>query len=98
MNRLRWTAVVLGIWFVSISSILPRVDSPETAYDETDAPINLTTPVEAWTIVVMPIMHFTVISEEQRVWSERSTTSMLTSKPGTCASRSVQGLLSILLC
>lgn len=98
MKHWRWRAVILVIWFVSLSSILPRVDSPETAYDETDSPINLTSPVEALTIVVTPITHFAVISKEQRVWSEPSTTTNMTPNPGISISPFVLTPLCILLC
>lgn len=98
MKHWRWRAGILVIWFVSLSSILPRVDSPETAYDETDSPINLTSPVEVLTIVVMPITHFAVISKEQRVWSEPSATTNMTPNPGISISHFVLTPLCILLC
>jgi hypothetical protein len=99
VRRLRCAVVVFGIYFVALSSIVPRVDSPETAYDESDAPVNLTTPLVARTNLVMPTGHFVVIPREQRVSSERATArNVVTLRPGMCISHSLLTFLCTLLC
>lgn len=38
--RLQWISVLLAVAAVFVSTV-PRVDSPETAFNEADAPVNL---------------------------------------------------------
>ena len=99
MRYLRWAIVIFGVCFVSLSSIIPRVDSPETAYDETDAPVNLTTPLVARPNLVTPTVHSVVIPREQRVWWE-PVTAMDVARPklGIRVSHSLLDLLCALLC
>ena len=40
LRRLRWISVLLAIAAVLVSAV-PRVDSPDTAFNEADAPVNL---------------------------------------------------------
>jgi hypothetical protein len=99
MKYIRWTIVIVGVWFVSMSSIVPRFDAPETAYNETDTPVNLTTPLVARTNLVMPAGHSVVISREQRVWREPGTTMFTVApKPARRVSHSLLDLLCTLLC
>jgi hypothetical protein len=44
MGSLRLTVGVVGIFVVSLVSILPPVDHPQTVFDETDTPINIVGP------------------------------------------------------
>src|ERR1700736_4824006 len=44
MGSLRLSVGVVGIFVVSLVSILPPVDDPQTAFDETDTPINIVAP------------------------------------------------------
>jgi hypothetical protein len=99
MKYLRWTIVIFGVCFVSLSSIVPRVDSPETAYNETDAPVNLTTPLVTQPNLVTPTVHSVVIPREQRVWWEPVTAMcVVTLKRGIRVSHSLLDLLCTLLC
>jgi hypothetical protein len=99
MKYIRWTIVIMGVWFVSMSSIVPRFDAPETAYNETDTPVNLTTPIVARTNLVVPAGHSVVIPREQRVWREADTTLHgLSLKPALRVSHSLLDLLCTLLC
>ncbi len=41
VGRLRWVSVVLLVLAAVLVSTVPRVDSPETAFNESDAPVNL---------------------------------------------------------
>jgi hypothetical protein len=61
MKCLRWAIVIFGVCVIFLTSIVPRVDSPETAYNETDAPTNLTTPLVAQPNLVTPTVHSVVI-------------------------------------
>src|SRR5271154_7176025 len=99
MKYIRWTIVIVGVWFVSMSSIVPRFDAPETAYNEADTPVNLTTPFVARTKLVMPAGHSVMMPREQRVWREADTTTYRVSlKPARRLSHSLLDLLCTLLC
>jgi hypothetical protein len=41
VGRFRWISVLLLAFAAVLVSTVPRVDSPETAFNETDAPVNL---------------------------------------------------------
>lgn len=45
MGPLRLTVGVVGIFVISLLSMLPPVDDPRTSFDETDSPINIGAPV-----------------------------------------------------
>jgi hypothetical protein len=99
MKYLRWTIVIFGVCFVCLSSIVPRVDSPETAYNETDAPANLATPAVAQPNPVTPTVHSVVIPREQRAWWEPvAATRLVTLKLKVRVSHSLLDLLCTLLC
>ena len=99
MKYLRWTIIIVGVFFVSLSSIVPRVDFPETAYNEADAPVNLTTPLVARPNLVTPTVHSVVIPREQRVWWEPvAAIYVLTLERGIRVSPSLLDLLCTLLC
>jgi hypothetical protein len=99
MKYLRWTIVIFGVCFVSLSSIVPPVDSPETAYNETDAPANLATPLVARPNLVTPAAHSVVIPREQQGWWEPVTAmQVVTLRLGIRVSHSLLDLLWTLLC
>jgi hypothetical protein len=75
------------------------MDAPETAYNETDTPVNLTTPIVARTNLVMPTWHLVAIPREQRVWWKPGTAMYgVTLKPRMRASHSLLNLLCELRC
>lgn len=99
--------VVIGIWLISFSSILPRVDDPETAYDETETPVNLTTFLNLSTVTsaatganpATRVRHPVTISRGQRAcWEAGTTIYAVTAKRGARVSRSRLNLLCALLC
>jgi hypothetical protein len=99
MRLLRWAIVIVGVSFVSLASIVPKVDAQETAYNETDTPVNLTTPFVARTSLVAPIGHAVAIPKEQRVWSTPGTAMYgVTLQPRMRASYSLLNLLCQLIC
>jgi hypothetical protein len=99
MKCLRWTIVIAAVLFVCLSSIIPRVDSPETAYNETNAPVNLTTPPVARTNVIVPAGHFVAIPREQRVsWEPGTTVHGVSLRPVKRVSHSLLDLHCSLLC
>jgi hypothetical protein len=98
MKYLRWTIVIVGVWFVSMSSVVPRFDAPETVYNEADTPVNLTTLFVARKLI-MPAGHSAMIPREQRAWREPDTTTHAVSvRPARRVSHSVLDLLCTLLC
>jgi hypothetical protein len=99
MKYLRWTIVIFGVCFVCLSAIVPRVDSPETAYNETDAPVNLTTSLAAQPNLVTPTVHSVVIPREQREgWEPVTAMHVVTLERGIRVSHSLLDLLCTLLC
>jgi hypothetical protein len=99
LKHLRWTVVILGLSFVSLASIIPRADDPGTAFNETDAPINLTTPVVAQVNYVVPTRHFVAIPREQRVgWKASTMMHQATQLRRMRTSHSLLNLLCELLC
>jgi hypothetical protein len=95
MKYLRWMIIILGISFVSLLSIASRVDAPETAYNQTDAPVDFV----ARTNFVMPTGHFVAIPRKQQVRCEPATAiRAATLKPGMRISHSLLNLLCTLLC
>jgi hypothetical protein len=99
MKYLRWTIIIVGVLFVCLSSIVPRVDSPETAYNETDTPTNLTTPLVARPNLVTPTVDSVTLPQEQRVrWEPVAAIHRVTLKLGIRVSHSLLDLLCTLLC
>jgi hypothetical protein len=99
MKCLRWAIVIFGVCVIFLTSIVPRVDSPETAYNETDAPTNLTTPLVAQPNLVTPTVHSVVIPREERGWREPVTAMhVVRPKPGIRVSHSLLDLLCTLIC
>jgi len=98
--------VILGLLCVSLGSIIPRADDPETAFNETDTPfnetddpINVTAPDSPRTNFVVPTDRPVFTPRKQRVWWGPSTmTHGVTLKPGMRPSDSLLNLLCKLLC
>jgi hypothetical protein len=98
VKYLRSMIIILGITFVSLSSMASRVDDPETAYNETDVPVNVTTPFVVRSNPVIPNRHIVIITRQQ-LWCEPATAILaVTSKPDRRASHSLLNLLCKLLC
>jgi hypothetical protein len=90
----QWTVVILGLSFVLLASIIPRVDAAGTAFNETDTPVNLTAPLFAQSIVGVPTLHSVVISGAPRMWCERG--AMMCGITPTRTKRASGSLLSLL--
>ena len=98
VKYLRLMIILLGIMFVSLSSMASRVDASETAYNETDVPVNVTTPFVPRSNLVIPNRHIVIITRQQ-LWCEPATAILaVTPKPCTRASHSLLNLLCKLLC
>jgi hypothetical protein len=99
MKLLRWTIAILEISFVCLALIVSPVDDPATAFDESDFPVRVTTPVVARTNLVLPAGHSAAVPKQQRVRSGPCTTIYkLTPEPGSCSSHSLLYRLCKLLC
>ena len=99
VKLLRWAISVLEISFVCFALIVPRVDDPATAFDETDSPVNVTAPLVARTNLVLPARHSVAIPGERRgPWKPCTTIYGLTPEPGIYSSHSLLYLLCKLLC
>jgi hypothetical protein len=103
VKRLRCMVGVLGICLISISPIELRADNPETAYNETESPVNFapTPSITAVTITnrVAHVGRRTPISRRQRVvWNNGRTMCATTAKLGTHASNPRLNLFCTLRC
>jgi hypothetical protein len=102
VKYLRWIIVVFGIFPISVLSIAVRVDDPETAYEETESPVNLTIPVSITRIartILITVEHPVAISRGQRVCRDaRTTVYAITAKRALPVSHSRLNLLCTLLC
>jgi hypothetical protein len=91
--------VILGLLCVSLGSIIPPADDPETAFNETDTPVNLTTPFVARTTVGVPSGHSVDMPRKQQVGREPGATIYaIALKPIQRTSHSLLDLLCTLLC
>ena len=54
VKRLRWLLIPVLLGASVCVSVVPRVDLPETKFNEADAPVNLAPPVRLRTQVVVP--------------------------------------------
>jgi hypothetical protein len=83
VKLLRWTIAILEISFVCFALIVPRVDDPATAFDETDSPVNVTTLLVARINLVVPAGHSVAIPRERGVrWKPDTTICELTPETG----------------
>jgi hypothetical protein len=48
LKRSEWKFLLLLVIAVICTSVVPRADNPETAFNEIDTPVNQTTPVAPW--------------------------------------------------
>ena len=84
---------------VSVALIQPRVDDPETPYDETDTSANLAIPVVVGMNVTIPSEKLGAIPREQRQLRKPGvTTHESVLKPGMRDSHSLLSLLCTFLC
>jgi hypothetical protein len=91
--------VILGVALVTLAPIVCRVDAPENAYDETDTPFSLFTPVIVGTNLTSPEESIGAIREEQLQSPEFDiATHEVTPKPGMYNSHSLLILLCKFLC
>ena len=98
VKSLRWMIIFLGITFVSLSSMVSRVDAQETAYNETDVPVNVTTPFVVRSNLFIANRHIVIITRQQKWCAPATAIFAVTPKPGMRASHSLLNLLCKLLC
>ena len=96
---LRWIIVILGIGLISLTPIVPRPDTPETAYNESDTPVSLAKPVVIGRHLTMPSGKLRAIPKEQwGSWEPGIKTHEVALKPGMRDSHSRLSLLCKFLC
>lgn len=97
MGPFRLSLGVVGILLVFLVSILPPVDDPGTAFDETDTPINIGTPVlTSAPLLKPPVQPRAVAGGSQRdsiAWIDQRV-----APPVSRESRALLDLLQQLLC
>ena len=90
---------MLGVLFVSLSSIVPRLDAPETSYNETDTPVNVTTPLAVRNDLGVPAVQTVAVRGEQSARLElHATVNGVPQKPGMRTSHSLLKVLCTFLC
>jgi hypothetical protein len=97
MAWLRW---LLVFWLAGATicvSIVPRVDLPETTFNETDAPVNLASPVRPRVEVTRPAVAATVLRTLPFHRATRVVSSLLFD-PAATPNRSHQHSSQDLLC
>ena len=62
VKHFRWILVLSLLGAVVCVSAVPRVDLPETAFNETDAPVNLAPPLRSGTPIMAPTLNPIVVS------------------------------------
>jgi hypothetical protein len=96
---LHWIIVIVGIGLISLRPIVPQIDAPETAYNESDSPVDLATPVVVGINLTMPGEKLRLIPAEERVSCKPGITRREVSlKPGMSDSHSWLTLLCKFLC
>ena len=96
---LHWIIVILGVSLFAVAPIVTRVDAPETAYDETDAPVNLATPIAVGINFILPNDRRGTISREQPGSPQSaSKPHEVALTPGMHDSHSLLSLLCTFLC
>jgi len=102
VKYLRGTIVVFGILLISVLSTAARVDDPETAYNETDTPVNATTSVSiariATTNLIMVERPVTIFRGQRECCDGSATMYAITVKRALPASYARLTLLCTLLC
>jgi hypothetical protein len=99
MGSLRLTVVVVGIFVVSLVSILSPGDDPKTAFDETDTPINIAAPaLDRVSNLKLPVEPRTVVRVMFPQHDRPFMTEEKTSPLSAGQSRAPLDLLHALLC
>ena len=98
MKCLHWIIVILAIGLVSLAPIVPRLDAPETVYNETDTPVNLATPVVVGTGFTKPSEKPAAIGEERAGSREPYSAHAMEPESGVRDSHSLLTLLCTHLC
>ena len=62
LKHSRWILVLFLLGAVVGVSAAPRVDLPETAFNEADAPVNLAPPLRSGTPIIAPTLNPIVVS------------------------------------
>jgi hypothetical protein len=57
VKRVPWVTVLLLLVSAVCVSVVPRADSPETTFNETDAPVNLAPPARPGVVVAPPAIN-----------------------------------------
>ncbi len=60
MARIRWILILVLLGATVCAAAVPRADAPETAFNESDAPVNLAPPVRLGIQLVAPALHPTL--------------------------------------
>ena len=102
MKRLAGTVAQLGMLLVFLSSMALPIDDPETAYNESDAPMTFASPAALNTVganQLLEVSNSSTVFREQRVGRDNdATTHAMNSEHGIRRSNPQITLLSTLRC
>ena len=101
MKELRWILVVVLLGIAACLSAVPRMDLPETAFNEADAPVNLAPPIRPSTQFIHLAADRIAVLPTQSLHSAGYLVGKLVLEPVTtlsqCHPHSLQDLLCTLL-
>ncbi|MGA9508756.1 MAG: hypothetical protein WBV55_09035 [Candidatus Sulfotelmatobacter sp.] len=98
MKRLRWLLVFFLLGASVCVSVVPRVDLPETRFNEADAPVNLAPPLQLRIRLVVPIVDANIVLPVLPVYSAGRVLSTRTPDHATAPSQRHHRSLQYLLC
>ncbi len=95
---LRWISVAVLLGAAVFTSVVPRVDLPETAFNESDAPVNLVIPVRPSFSLAPPVVDPVAVLPMPRFHGLAVTFPGLTLSPSVVTSQRHRHSLQNLLC
>ncbi|MGB8986872.1 MAG: hypothetical protein WCC37_09740 [Candidatus Sulfotelmatobacter sp.] len=98
VKQLRGLLVLVLLAASVCASVIPRVDLPETKFNEADAPVNLAPPVRLRIQVVVPVVDSNFVLPTQPVYCAGCVVSAFTPDQATAPGRRHRRPLQALLC
>ncbi|MGC2259175.1 MAG: hypothetical protein WA594_12785 [Candidatus Sulfotelmatobacter sp.] len=98
MKQLRALLVLFLLGASVCVSVIPRVDLPETKFNEADAPVNLAPPLQLRTQAVVPVLDSNVVLPALPLHAASFVVSTRTPDHATAPSQRHQRSLQSLLC
>ncbi len=98
VKLLRWLLILFLLAASVCVSVIPRVDLPETKFNEADAPVNLAPPLQLRTQAIVPVVDSNVILPTLPAYCAGCVFSARTADRATAPSQGHRRSLLNLLC